>query len=483
MKLLGFAPDADPTILGVLTNCSAVIPTLKGFKSAPTAASTGFSAAGTVQGAATLYKLDLTTRFFVGTGKSLYEFNSSGSTNIGRASTYTPTAVMRWRFAQFGNVSLASNANDTIQASTGASFADISGAPKADIIETVGQFVLAFNTTDATNGNQQDRWYCCGIGDYTNWTPSIAAQCATGRLTSAPGPIVAAKKFGSACVAFKRNAAFLGQYVGPPVVWDWQQINGIAGCMSQESVVDVGTPENPKLVWMGPDNFWSYDGSKPVPIGTNRVKETVFNQLIQSRAYTCLAHHDRINSIVRFWYPSSDALWPDKCVVYNYRTDTWGQDDRQIQFVFDYVSPGISYDAIGTYYTTYDSLTSNPYDLAFLSSSLAVPGVIDTSNNISTLTGGPTTSSITTGDLGDDETVTTIHRLRPRWLTAPTAATMTNYYKMNEGDSLTQDVTTTQASGKFDLLRSARWHRLQLNMTGSWEVAELPFVIDKDGNE
>jgi len=29
-QLLGFAPDADPTVPGVLTNASGVVPTLKG---------------------------------------------------------------------------------------------------------------------------------------------------------------------------------------------------------------------------------------------------------------------------------------------------------------------------------------------------------------------------------------------------------------------------------------------------------------------
>src|SRR6185503_16231180 len=118
LKLLGYAPDADPTMVGVLTNCSAVIPTLKGFKGAPSASVTSLvTLAATCQGAAVLTKLDATTRFFAGTATKIYEAGASTWTDVSRAAAYTANNTQRTRFAQFGNVSLSANGADTMQAS------------------------------------------------------------------------------------------------------------------------------------------------------------------------------------------------------------------------------------------------------------------------------------------------------------------------------------------------------------------------------
>lgn len=484
-KLVGFTPDADPTLPGVLTNCAATVPSLRGLKGAPSPASTPLPAlAATCTGAAVLAKLDNTTRFFAGTATKLYEAAATSWADVS-GTVYGSSSLARWRFTQFGDVSLASNANDTIQASNGSgNFAAVSGAPKAAVVETVGQFVFALNTNEATFGTSPDRWWCAGIGNYTSWTPSIATQAASGRLTASPGPITAARRFGDSIVVYKGRSMYLGVYVGPPIIWSFSQIPGDIGAFSQETVVNIGTPENPKHIFMGPDNFFLFDGAKPVPIGTNRVRVQVYNVLLQSRFYACAALHDRINSLVYFYYPVADSSLPDHCVVYNYRTDTWGQDDRQIEIPVEYVTPGITYTTLGDYYATYDSLPNNTYDQAFLSSALSVPAVFDTAHTPKTLTGASASSSITTGDIGDDERFTTLQRVRPRFITKPTSASMVNYYRNNLGDSLTTDMSTSlSSSGAFDVLRDARWHRARMDFVGDWEMAIFDAEAEASGRE
>jgi hypothetical protein len=420
---------------------------------------------------------------FAGTGKFLYEAQGTNWTSVSRASTYTPSASIRWRFAQFGNVSLASNEGDTIQASSSAAFADIAGAPAAGVIETVGQFVFAFNTTDGTYGISPDRWWCSAIGDNTLWTPSVATQATTGRLTATPGKILGAKSFGQQIVAYKQRSMYLGTYVGPPTAWDFQRIPGEAGAQSHEAIANIGTPENPKHIFMGYDDFYIFDGGRPTPIGSP-VRQTVFTELLQSRAYTCMALHDRQKKRVYFFYPTSDSVMPDKCVVYNYQTNQWGRDDRQIQIAMEYVTPGMTYDQVGTTYSTYDSLPSTTYDTAFLSQALTVPGVFDSTGLLNTLTGAAGTSSITTGDFGDPVQVQTLQRVRPKFLTKPTTSSLVVSYAMSEGDTRTSDSSVSISSGGFfDVLRSARFFRLQITHTGDWEYGELFPILVEDGSE
>ena len=146
LEMMGYAPDADPVLKGVLTNCVGVVPTLKGIAGAPSPATTPLaSLAGTCVGAATLSKLDSSNRLFAGTSTKLYEAGASTWSDVSRSATYNTGSTSRWRFAQQANVSLAANGADTIQASvsTGA-FSDVGGAPIASILETVGNYVFAF---------------------------------------------------------------------------------------------------------------------------------------------------------------------------------------------------------------------------------------------------------------------------------------------------------------------------------------------------
>jgi hypothetical protein len=481
VQLLGYAPDADPTVLGVLTNCTGVVPSLRGLKGAPGLVDTSLATlAATCMGAAVLTKLDGTTRFIAGTPLKLYEAGASTWSDVSRASTYTTSGTSgRWRFAQQGNVSFAANGADTIQASvsTGA-FSCVAGAPIASIVETVGKFVFALNTSTNAHGVQ---W--SALNDYTSWAASVATQAGSDTLTATPGAITAGRAFGNTIAVYKRNSMFLGVNAGPPNVWEFNQIPGSAGALSQEVVVNIGTPDNPMHIFMGDGDFYVYDGSKPVPVGTNRVKAQVFTEFFGSRHYACTALHDRKNFLVYFYYPSIDSLFPDKCVVYNYRTDKWGVDNRQVRAAVEYVAAATTYDALGALYATYDSFPAGSYDTAFVGSSGSVPGIFNTSDSVKTLTGPAGVTSLTTGDYGDDEGFSTVTRISPRFITAPTTARLTHYYKNRPGDSLTEGPTANLSSGKFDLLWDARWHRLKMDFTGDWEMAGFSPEWERSGSE
>ncbi len=482
LKLLGLMPDADPTDSGVLTACMGVVPSIRGLQGAPSAVNVPIATlAATCQGAAAMQLLDGTTRLFAGAPTKLYEAGASTWADVSRSAAYTMANTNNWRFAQFGNTTLAANGADTVQASTSSgAFSCISGAPVVSIVEVVGAFAFGANTSAASNLIQ---W--SALNNYASWGASIATQAGSDTLTSSPGPITAVKRFGNLAVVYKKESMYLAVYVGPPNVWqvNANQLAGNAGAMSQEAVVNIGTAENPKHIFMGADNFYVYDGSKPIPIGTNRVRNSVFKRLLLSRYYACKALHDKVNTRVYFYFPTTDSVMPDSCVVYNYRTDRWGEDDRQIEAVTDYVAPGITYDGLGGYYATYNDLPNVPYDLAFLSSPQALPAVFSTSAVLQTLTGAAGNTSLTTGDIGDDILVSEVNRVRPRFLTNPTSASWTPQYRMNPGDTLSSDAPVMLSSGAFDFQRESKWHRGIMAMVGDWELNDLSLEFTEGSRE
>ena len=489
LELVGYAPDLPPTTPGVIVTCTNMVPSIKGMKGAPSVQSpSGISGSlgASCQGAASLRKLDESVRTFAGTGTDLKEIAGGGWTVVSKSSgVYALGGDVRWRFAQFGNVSLAAAKSDTLQASTSSAFADVSGAPKAGGVEVVGQFAFLWDTNEASNGDSPHRWWCSAKGDYTDWTPSIATECATGVITSTAGKIRSIKRFGPHVVIYKLRSIHLGIYAGQPSIWNFdREISSQVGAVSHEAIVDVGTPEEPRHIFMGFDDFYEFNGGRPVPLGQGWVKETVFNELNKTYMERAIALLDRANSIVYFFYPTGASNNPDKCVVYNYKTKRWGRADRTIEHAFEYISVGLTYDDLGSSYSTYHDLPSVSYDSTIWTSGYPIPGVFDTTNTLKTLDGASSSSGFVLGDMGDAERNSTVLGVIPEFFTAPTSATLTNYYRQyNLGDSLTTGVTTSMSTKKkFDFKRSAKWHRFEFSFTGAAELKNLTVPLVEAGS-
>lgn len=481
--LLGFGPDLDPTTPGVLTDCSNIIPTPRGFAAAPTAASTGLSAlAAACKGFVVARKLDDTNRLIAGTQTALYERSGTSWSDVS-SGAYTGGAENRWRFCQFGDVTIATNRADVVQASSSGAFAALGGTPpKASICETVAGFVMLFDVNDATYGfgDSPDRWWCSGLYNQATWSPSTATQAATGRLFDTPGKILAGRRLGSNVVAYKEKSMFLGVYQGPPFVWGWTLVSSEIGCVSQEACVNIESAH----LFASHDGFYAFDGTQPVPIDES-VRKWYQENLNLAYKHRVTALHDRARSMVVWYFPTAASTNgdPDKALVYNYKSGKWGRADLSIEAAAEYVSTQITYDDLGTLYGTYDDLPEIAYDSPFWTATTFVPAVIDASHRAMALNGAPEASSLTTGDMGDDDTWSLLSRITPRFLTTPTTGSLTSYSREYMGASLSTRKTAIMGRGRFDLLQSARWHRVKLDFTGPMELAGVAWALSEDSGE
>lgn len=488
VKIEGYAPDLDPRTPGVLTNCAAMISTLRGMKGAPTPVSTPLAAlAAACQGAAIVQNLAGASRLIAGTATELFEAGVSTWNTVTAAAGDYSVGSNTWSFSQFGDFTLAVTKSTILQSTNSTVFANASTtAPMAEIVETANNFVVLFNVKDQgaiyDSADRPNGWWAGGRGGVTVWTPSVGNECYTGELTSTPGPILAAKRFGTDVIAYKEFSMFRGYYLGSQG-WQFDEIPGDAGAISKRSVVDIGTTDNPLHLIMGATDFWLFDGSRPRSIG-DPVRNAVFNSLDRvNRAYVKVLHSRQLN-VVYWFYPVSGGTTPDKCVTYNYRTNRWGRDDRTIQEVTDYIDSGITWTSLGSAYSTWDSLAASTWDSSFLQAGLSTPAIFDASNVLKTLSGVAATTSITTGDFGSNDQYSTLRRVVPVYLTYPSTGSMTPSYRNTLGDALTSDSAIgNDSKGRFDTLRSAPWHRVTIEFTGAVEVAALNIDMVGDGGE
>ena len=484
---LDYAPDADITTAGVVTDCSAFVPTTSGYIGAPAPANVGMATlAADCRGAAATVLLDNTTRLFAGTQTKLYERSGLTWTDVS-AGTYTGGAENRWRFAQWGNSTIATNYVDAMQVSTSSgAFSALAGTPpKAAGVFTVGDFLMYFDYDDGTA--YPDGWGVSGIGNIEEHdTTDVATQAARGRLLDLPGQIRAGGRLGKQAVLYKENGLWLGTYQGPPTVWSWQLVPGNAGCVSQEALVEVTVNGGNAHLFLGEDDIYLFDGSRPVSIATNKVRTFYQNNASHQYRYKSMASHDRLNAVIRFYFVSKNGgtTEPDMCLVYNYRTNQWGRDDREIHSALQYITASISWDDLGTYYSTWDDLPAVAYNSPFWSAAQETPAIFDTSNDLQSLTGASTASSFTTGYLGDQNDYTTVQRTRLKYNGVTTATgTATHLFLHELGESDTTGMTVTLDGNKFDLLCSARWHKFQIDLAGDYKVTGLNFTYEVDGDE
>lgn len=475
---LGFMPDADPTTPGVFIDCKNITPTIKGFAAGPSLSNAGFPPLPSeCRGAGLVRLFDNSRRLFAGTDVALYENIDAEWVDVSRAGGYSTGAENRWRFAQFGNAIIAANQQDVLQASISGAFDDIAGAPKARIVETVAGFVFAFATEDPLNGSEPDRWWCSALYDYSSWAPSQATQAANGRFIDTPGEIRAGKALGNSIVAYKERSMYLGSYLGPPVIWSWQQVPGEIGAFSQETVVNIDTAH----LFIGNGDFWIFDGSRPVSIGAP-VRDWFFSSVNQQYQHKTQGYYDRAKALV-YWYFASHSSTGvlDECLIYNVKANKWGRATRSIQAVVTYIAPGLTFTTIGDKYETFDDITGISYDSPQWFASGENVAMFDDTNTLMLLSGDPGPCSITLNDAGDDGQSSLIGGVRCRFLKTPTSGTLVHFHKAVEGDPLQPGATATLYDGRFDLLYSARWHRVQMDFTGPMEMNGFDISLTPDG--
>lgn len=478
--IVGFAPDRPPTTPGVLVDCSHVVPTAFGMGPAPGAqVPSGVPAlAAACRGAALAQRIDGTRRVLAGTGTRLYELVSGSWSDLSRAGLYSGGSDSRWIFTQFGNAAIATNDTEVIQASTTGAFADIATAPKARIVFTVGDFVMALDTNDGTYGDGADRWWCSGIFDHTTWTPSLSTQANTGRLLYGGGPIVSGAAFGRQAVAYKERAMFLGTYVGGSATWQWDQIPGDQGAIGPEAVCDA----NGLHFFVGQDNFWVFDGVRATPVGDQDVRTWFFTNSNPTFRYRTIVQYERQNNRVWVFFPSAAGNGScDRALVFHMIKRAWGRSDQAVQAAFTFIAPGITIQNLNTLSATIQGLPEVGFNSQFWLAGGRSLAVVDGSNQPRTLDGAPMASTLRTSVTGDYQRASTANEVRPGWITQPTSATCEGIVFDNIGGASRSGGAASLYDGAFHLRQSGRWHQFNLSMSGAYEFDRLGFDLVAGG--
>lgn len=477
IPLMGFSPDVEPTTPGAIVDASNIVPYEAGIKAAPTAASVGLPAlAAECRGSAVVRGLSGASRMFAGTAAAIFEASGTSWTSVG--SGYTLGTDDRWSFAGYGDAVLASNSATNIVRSTGGAFSAIAGAPKAAILVASKGFVLAFSTNEATYGVSPDRWWCSALYDETSWTPSLSTQATTGRLVGGSGGIVTAVRFGDDVVVYKNRAIFLGTYVGAPEVWRFTQVGFDVGCIGVEAAADTSIGH----IFVGSDNIYHFDGTRPVAIATGIVRQWWINNSSSQYRYKTRLLWDRDNSLVWIFFPSASSTGAcDDCIVFHVMTKQWGRVNISTEAVVNYVSPAVTFDGGSPIVTTFDASPSIAYDSPFWLAQKTNPAIFDTTHMLDTLSGVAGSWWFETGDYGDETQWSTCTDLRMRFALKPSSITCTPKAKATSGDTTTSGSAVSHDGSKFPIRQTSRFHRFRVDGSGSGSFSAIQPMLKSEG--
>jgi len=202
------------------------------------------------------------------------------------------------------------------------------------------------------------------------------------------------------------------------------------------------------------------------------VREWFFDALDKQYAHRIQGAYDRFNHLAWWFFPSKDSAGAlSAAIVYNAATNKWGYAKLNVNAVFDYQSPELTWDDWPAGISTFEDFPDVSFDSPAWDSSAPKVAIVGGDNKIKALSGACESAYLVTADMGDDALYTTLTSVLPRFIERPATSEMTHYTRDYSGGSLTQRSTSTLAGNKYDCLFSGLWHTLKLEFTGDFEIA------------
>jgi hypothetical protein len=308
--------------------------------------------------------------------------NATDFTGFGsavQASTVTLEPGL-WSLSNFGEVLVATIANGKtftwnagaanptgVRASTSTSgFATTNNptATRVTLISPTTRHLIHFGTevTIGSPTTQDDMLIRFSVDeDINNYTPEATNTAGTQRLqdgTKIMGSLVAKENI----LVWTDNALYAMKFVGAPFTFGFEQVGTNCGLIGKNAAIEI----DGVAYWMGNNGFFSFDGTvNTLPCS---VEDFIYDDIDTTKGQQVAAGINNLFTEVVWWYPTSNATFNDRYVVYNY-----GQDNANLPMGNWYT--GTNTNSIRT--TWIDSLVyPKPYATAYNSTATGTFPVI-----------------------------------------------------------------------------------------------------------
>jgi hypothetical protein len=187
------------------------------------------------------------------------------------------------------------------------------------ITVTDERYLVAFGCNDAVNNSLVQDPMLIAWSDQENpqvWYPQITNTAGNFRLAYG-SRIVTIEKTRQEILVWTDAALYSMQYLGPPYVYSFNPISVDTTIVSQNAMATAAGV----TYWMGDDKFYAYSGR--VDTLPCALRQYVFDDINNDQLeLVCAGTNEKYNEIWWF-YPSTDSVFNDRYVIYNYLEKIW----------------------------------------------------------------------------------------------------------------------------------------------------------------
>ncbi len=464
IRLGDFAPDESDLNTGIATVADNVIPTVTGFAPFYGFGSVASALTAACKGAVAMRDNDGNNYIFAGDATKLYGMVSGVPTDYSKVGGYTSN-LEKWQFIRWGAKCIASKFGDTPQIITlsNTTFADLTGSPpQGRTLSVIGNFVVLGNTWDSTDGNKTNRVQWSGFEDETQWTPG-SDQSDFQDIQGNGGDIkrIIGGEYG---VVFQEYSIWRMDYVGTPLVFQFDEVERGRGTPSGESVVQVGGD----TYYLGQDGFYVLkNGSQSLSIGANKVDKWFYGQLNEGFTENIYGAFDPERGLVVWAYPSTDSTTGtcDRLIMYNIKSQKWSTATADTEVIFQGASTAYTLEDLDVF-GNIDTMTISLDDPAWQGGAYKI-GVFDDTHKFGFFAGNALAGTVETGEQAND-TKTLIKGVRP--ITDATATVKIKYRDTLDATA-SETSYSTESDGEAKSRVHARYANIQLITSGDYTYA------------
>ena len=466
LQFTDWLPD-QPANAGSLNDAKNVFPVGIGYGAFPSAEDFSNSASENINNIF-VAKFGANVEVFAGGATKLFKLDIAtlNLTDVSKVGGYGGNGT--WKFEQFGQVVLACNDNNKIQVWTigvSTAFADVAAAaPIAKDIAVVRDFVFAGNISI---GSQPDKVQWSDINDETDWVSGATSQSDFQIIPD--GGNVQAITGGEFGVVLLEKSVVRCSYVGSPLFWQFDTISSGLGCLEGNSVARYGNI----TFFIADDGFYSTDGQTVTNIGLEKVDRWFFSRVDLTQINTISVAIDPVKNLVVWNYADVDGN--RRIIIYNWQLGKWSRAETTSDVVGTIATLGETLETLESSlgYTDIDTIPASLDSRLFIGGKFLFAGAKQ--DKIAVFTGESITPQLITTDVEVGyNSVATLARPQIDNGTAQVAVASRRELDDTIGFSAFVPATT---EGRCSLRSAGRYHRFNVQPTGSWTTA---MAVDVD---
>ena len=465
-------PDQSDFKNSGVTVAKNVIPAARGYRPFFGLSEVSSAADNRIRGIYATKDNSNTVSIFVGDQGKLYKMNN-GTFALADVSngSYSLSGDEQWKFVRFGNDVIACGSDsDVLQKFTigsSSAFAAISGAPAANHLAVVRDFVVTANVTYSSNTyRSRVRW--SQINDANSWTLGTAQAdfqdiADAGHITGLVGG-----EFG---VVLLEKAIARMQYVGSPLIFTFEKVETGHGCNYPNSVAALGPTQ---VFYLADDGFFFFNGSQSVPIGAEKVDNFFFDDVNFQYIERLSSVIDPETQTVMWSYADRESTGePNRILVYNYAVQKWSIIHLDHEFLGSSLTPNMTLEGLDSLSSSLDALTTSLDSRFYAGGFFQLSASKD--KKLQTLTGAQLDAVLETTEFEVAPLRQSLVRGVTPYVTskdvAPTITVQIGSRSRQLDTPSFSSAVSLNADNNCPVRASGRYHRIRVNASGTWRYA------------